>query len=458
MKTSHYKPLAALAAGLLPLAGLAQVNSGSDGHNGTLNPTSNLVIDMADHPDGVYQYMSVNIPENVTVSFLPNAKNAPVIWLIQKTCNIAGIVNLDGTRSGEVSLGSAGGPGGYAGGNGPRTGSGAGPGTGPGGGDVELDKFGGNGSYGTSGGQVLSEARAGGPYGNQFLIPLLGGSGGGGGIAGGGAGGGGAILIATSESIILTGKIFAKGGDGGFVGNAWVAIAGCGSGGAVRLVSKEISGNGSIDATGGVTFMSLLTAGGLGRIRIDALSDRFTGGLSGLTTRGFQPVIIAPTVTSVSLSIESIGGVPLPANPTALLSNPDVIIPSQQANPMPIVVRCKGIAIKTDITVEVKPSAGAIVRAVGLNDAGTQASSTATVSVNMPRGGGLIYAKAVSGIARTQGASLQSHQKPRSLAQTGWTAYGEEFSAVEVTATLGGQQQFVYLTESGKRYPLHAVP
>jgi len=62
-----------LLIGLLPLTGFAQVNSGSDGHDGALNPASNLVIDMADHPDGIYHYTSVNIPAGVTVSFVPNS-------------------------------------------------------------------------------------------------------------------------------------------------------------------------------------------------------------------------------------------------------------------------------------------------------------------------------------------------------------------------------------------------
>ena len=39
-----------LPALLLPLTGFAQVNSGSDGHDGALNPAGNLVIDMADQP------------------------------------------------------------------------------------------------------------------------------------------------------------------------------------------------------------------------------------------------------------------------------------------------------------------------------------------------------------------------------------------------------------------------
>jgi hypothetical protein len=36
----------------LPVSSSAQVNSGSNGSDGALNPTADLVIDMADHPDG----------------------------------------------------------------------------------------------------------------------------------------------------------------------------------------------------------------------------------------------------------------------------------------------------------------------------------------------------------------------------------------------------------------------
>ena len=72
------------------------------------------------------------------------------------------------------------------------------------------------------------------------------------------------------------------------------------------------------------------------------------------------------------------------------------------------------------------------------------------MSLNMPRGGGIIYAKAVTGLAGT--ASTGSGDAVRSLAQTGWTATGERFKAIEVTAALGGAQRITYITESGKRY------
>src|SRR5882757_7340865 len=67
---------------LLPTIGWTQVNSGSDGSDGAFNPTTNTVINMADHPNGIYQYTFVNI-SNVVVTFIPNANNTPVVWLVQ---------------------------------------------------------------------------------------------------------------------------------------------------------------------------------------------------------------------------------------------------------------------------------------------------------------------------------------------------------------------------------------
>jgi len=81
---------------LLPLPARSQVNSGSNGSDGALNPTANLVIDMADHPDGIYHYTSVNIPASVTVSFIPNAGNKPVVWLVQGQCDIRGTISVRG--------------------------------------------------------------------------------------------------------------------------------------------------------------------------------------------------------------------------------------------------------------------------------------------------------------------------------------------------------------------------
>ena len=94
------------------------------------------------------------------------------------------------------------------------------------------------------------------------------------------------------------------------------------------------------------------------------------------------------------MTIQSVGGVAAPASPSGVLANPDAIISGQQANPIPIVVRCTNLPLNTPVTVTVKPANGATISAVGYNNAGTLASSTATVNLNMPRGGGIIYATA----------------------------------------------------------------
>jgi hypothetical protein len=99
----------------------------------------------------------------------------------------------------------------------------------------------------------------------------------------------------------------------------------------------------------------------------------------------------------VQLNIASVGGVPVSASPTGVLSTPDALLSAQQNNPIPIVVQCSNIPLGTPITVIVKPADGSSVSAVGFNNTGTLASSTATISINMPRGGGIVYATAATG-------------------------------------------------------------
>jgi hypothetical protein len=290
-------------------------------------------------------------------------------------------------------------------------------------------------------------------YGNVFLLPLIAGSGGGGttfwGI--GGAGGGGAILIAASQLLIVDGTVAANGA----AGQSSPVLGSSGSGGSVRLVANVISGNGHISAAGGQTQgYSQRSEGGAGRIRFDCYQNSFGGTTAGLFSHGFQPIIIPAAGDGIQLGIQSLAGVVVPASPSGVIANPDVIIPAQHSNPIPVVVRCTNLPLNTQISVVVRPVTGAQVEAVGLNNAGTTASSTANISLNMPRGGGIIYAKAVTGVAGGT-ASADSGVENRSLAETGWTTDGERFKEMEITAELGGQQRIAYITESGERYEAH---
>ena len=382
-----------LVAGL-PARGRAQVNSGSNGSDGAFNPTANTNINMASRLSGIYQYTSVNIASGVTVTFTPNANNTPVVWLVQSNCIIAGTVSVAGGNCSYIpyqsysSVGGGGGPGGWGGGS---AGTYPSPGQGPGGGGGCATNSAAGGSFGSQGQSPGPWAAAGTVYGNSFLLPLLGGSGGGAWGYGGG-GGGGAILIAASGSIQLNGSIGANGGLGGTYSSTG---SGGGSGGGVRLVTASFAGNGSIDTSGGTGAFG--ATGGNGRIRIDAYQNTFGGGLYGAVSQGFQPIILPTAGQGAQLTISSVAGVAVSPSPSGVLSTPDAVVSAQQVNPLPVVVNCSNIPLNTPITVSVKPATGATVTGVGYNNTGTLASSTATVSLNMPRGGGLIWATAATG-------------------------------------------------------------
>ncbi len=496
-------PLVAMASIQMAASGQV-VNSGSDGHDGALNPATNVVIDMADHPDGIYQYTSVNIPNGVTVSFIPNTNNTPVVWLVQNDVLINGVVKLSG---GDINGpdGQPGGPGGWAGGQASaEVGNPPLAGRGPGGGLVDVTQpyaLGANAAFGSPAASVALQHPGGAVYGNQFLLPLLGGSGGSGGYAdgydNGGGGGGGAILMVATGVARIDGSILANGGGApafnegiGFLGG------GGGSGGAVRIVSGVVAGSGTIDVSGGLAGMFTdygaygprPRAGG-GRIRIDAMDDSFNGGIGAEISRGFQPIIIPAAGEGMQLAIASIAGASVPANPSSTLTDPAVIIPGQVGNPMPVVVQCQNIPLNTAITVVAKPANGVAVQGGGFNATGTEASSTAMVMMDMPRGGGIIYAQAVIGVNAGAASELRRSQKSQMreigpgrarspsgpaptgrpaqkpgaasqvgslkrlpLSMTGLAANGERFAKVEIKAPLGGRQQTTYITTSGKRF------
>jgi hypothetical protein len=373
----------------------AQVNSGSNGSDGAFNPTTNTVINMGDRPTGIYHYTSVNIPTNVWVTFIPNANNTPVVWLVQSNCVINGFIIAIGEVGQNIFspgvAGGKGGPGGYAGGIG---GVGATGGQGPGGGLPGLGVSGAGASYSTLGWTNSGGLQPGAIYGNTFLIPLLGGSGGGGssyGSGAGGGGGGGAVLIAAANTIELNGYVIVAGSQGGVVPFGNSSYGGSGSGGALRLIASKILGSGAIDARDGNQGTT-----GNGRVRFDTLDNRFGGFIYGVFSQGFQPIIFPIAGQGAQLTVTTVGGVQVSASPTGVLSTPDAVLSAQQNNPISIVVNCANLPLNTQITVSVKPANGSAVTATGFNSTGTLASSTATVSIVIPRGGGLIYATAAT--------------------------------------------------------------
>lgn len=431
-------------------------SSGSTGADGPFSPTTSQTILVPE--SGVFNFTTVNIPTGVTITYARNAlNNRPVTILASGDVVIAGTINVDGRNGNTNGFGGTGGPGGFSGGAGgygfDQSFSGV-PGEGPGGGGGGLGSAsstpgsGGGGGFGTNGasGQTSPNGgQAGLRFGTVTIIPLIGGSGGGGGASvsnnrgGAAGGGGGGILIASSGSITITGNISARGGFGA-IGNAG---GGGGSGGAIRLIANTVSGNGNLNASGGgggganVSFGG--GAGGQGYIRIEAFD--FNGFVGTSTPSNIISFALPHPVTSPtapSLRIASIGGVNAPSSPLGTLQGvPDVIVPSTQTNPVTVALEASNLPLGTIIQVTLTPSKGArtTVQSTGLT--GTEATSTATASINLPGGISVVSALAVIDLAL---AKLD----PIFLD-------GERVRRIEVAATFGGASELIYVTESGRR-------
>src|SRR5262249_5477822 len=133
---------------LLGLTGVplrAQFNSGSTGADGDFAPTADTRLNCPE-PDCVFNFVTVNIPQNVTVTFNPSSLNTGVTILAQGDVTIAGNINLNGFNGAPRGSGGAGAPGGFRGGDGVRTGAGM-AGLGPGGGRNTSAGAGGGGGF-----------------------------------------------------------------------------------------------------------------------------------------------------------------------------------------------------------------------------------------------------------------------------------------------------------------------
>ncbi len=322
----------------------------------------------------IYRFSSINIGAGATLKIRANhpgmKEGRPLYFLVNGPVVIDGTIDLNGEKGGDclaenyAPTESTPGAGGYAGGRGQIYANplylvlGT-PGRGPG--------------YGIQGQANASHVTGHRPYGNIYLRPLVGGSGGSpyaqgpahGGVghshAGGGAGGG-AILIASSDNITLNGAITAAGGNGGNSGdgaldandgdeipehlqglcNSFRADEGfAGSGGAIRLLAPTISGQGQLDVEGGRDGSNdgqdSDSQASYGRTRLE--SNAHTHTISTLPQRASRQGRPSPTGLQApakpKITVLSVDGVDVRANPDADSRNPDVFF----ANPVQAMVR-----------------------------------------------------------------------------------------------------------------------
>lgn len=371
--------------------------SGSTGADGALSTTTLGIvwINMADHPDGIYNYTEVNIPEGQTIKFIPNQKNRPVVWLVKGDVIINGRVDVSGENASDLpGIQAAGGPGGWPGGK-------KGPnlelyqGLGPGGGQVNdgWSNWGSGGGHATLGTDYWNNPTRGAIYGNQFGIPLTGGSGGGSGnqsVPDLGGGGGGAILIAASGMIMISGDsncgIFANGGKPGYN-----EPRGGGSGGTIRLVSNTIilSGQAQIQA-----ICSAHEATGKGYVRLEAYRLNVPGAqVKGYVSRGFPCPLLELPAGSATLKIKSVAGIDVGNDPGGSALYPDVDIPVGTSNPVEIVVEGTGLDDGTSITLRIHADQENAFREVNGRLSGDKTLATCKFYTDLPAGVGTLYVR-----------------------------------------------------------------
>ncbi|MBD8525504.1 hypothetical protein [Pseudomarimonas arenosa] len=454
------------AAFALPAAAF---DSGSTGANGALNPNVDTEVELP--ADGVLHYSSINIPSGVTVRFRRNALNTPVTLLVSGDATIAGVLDVNGQDAadangagngnvGDDGLPGLGGPGGFPGGagaaaNANSTARVAQSGLGPGGGrpssrPTEPYRNGTGGSFGTVG-EVYGGA-TGPTYGNVDLLPLVGGSGGSGGNSwtgqggSGGGGGGGALLLAVSGTLNVTGTIRANGGRGGDIGNTHNTgpqPGGGGSGGGIRLIASTFTGNGAITATGGregrFSNHNPNSAGGLGRIRIEAEVLSRTAGTNPAYTQSTPgPVVIAGVP---SLRIASVAGIAAPAAPTG---GADIVLPEDALDPLEVIIETTNVPLGNTVSIIVTPPSGNPQTVISNAIQGSEASGSARANVSFGDGLSVLLATLSYSVSGPQGKALARYTE------------GEPVVQVALEAGLGGLPRTVLVTESGRRVELPA--
>ena len=459
-------------------------DSGSTGADGPLNPTVDSVIALPD--DGVFNYTSINIPAGVTVRFERNRTNTPVRLLVAGDAQIDGIIDISGQDSpatgpagdgvlADDGLPGIGGPGGFNGGRGGEPGEsgfeGA-QGLGPGGGFPALWQGTSNGNLGGcvgagggfgsagidgrrySGGFFCGETASGGDaYGNDRLLPLIGGSGGGGGAGGGafagsgGGGGGGALLIAVSGTLTVNGEIRASGGDSGdFDGGAPGGGGGGGAGGGIRIVATTIAGDGPIEARGGIgwkndPFDGRSGQGGTGRIRLESENiTRVAATNPPFTFDEPGPIFLSGMP---SLSIIRVAGIDAPAAPTG---SADIVLPVDEPNPVEVLVAGSNVPLGNTVTVTMTPVRGNAVSE--LTDAldGTLESSTATTSIDIPEGPNMLQASVSFTVPESQARAFTA------------LTDGEAVHEIRLAAGMQGESRTVLVTESGREVVWNGAP
>ncbi len=334
----------------------------------------------------VYKFSSLSMVATANINFINRSNGSPVVFLIQGNAVIDGTINLSGVQNTP-------GPGGFRGGLfGSSTILGS-AGGGPGGGQPNLTSGlnAGAGSYATLGTRTNTLSALSGPvYGNDRIIPLIGGSGGGAHQAVNGYGGGGALLLVVRGTLTLNGAIVANGATDNFLS------AGAGSGGAVRIICDQLGGTGSISAYCS-TNVGTGNVGGLGRIRIERNNGTITGaGTLPAPSYGTAGAVakVWPDSTDPSLKVHTVGVLGVPADPLGGMNAPDIEVTNE--GPFNVVVHATNVPTDSSWSVVLKsgPRNGPYIETPMTLSSGNQSFSVWSASLTFAEGLRTLQARA----------------------------------------------------------------
>lgn len=305
----------------------ASSNSGTNTGRGIYDPEKWAVV---------FKYQSVHIEEGAKVRFDNHPSNPPVVWLVAGDVQIDGHLCLDGYSGlyGGMSMSGIPGPGGFRAGMQVQPGAPRSCGFGPGGAHAD------GGIYASQRYCYDHESVCVRSYGNESIMPLVGGSGASGHTDVDWGGGGGAILIVTHLTLSLNGTLSADGGMRG-------------SGGAIRLIAGQLDGNGMLSAVNDLN--------GVGRIALEAVSCDLSGITS--TPQPFQtsvsnPLQIWPSVAHPEVQVLYVGGTSVPEDAKSELTgyDADIVIQNDSSADLSVLVEARNVPLEATVTVMLVPT------------------------------------------------------------------------------------------------------
>lgn len=130
-----------------------------------------------------------------------------------------------------------------------------------------------------------------------------------------------------------------------------------------------------------------------GLVRLEAFQQNFTGTVSAGTIALATPAVVnLPSGGPPTVSVVSVAGVPIPANPTGSFQIPDASI--NQSTPATVAIQASNIPLGTVVTLYISSENGPDMTLQTSALAGSVASSTASASVTFPPGFSRGYVRA----------------------------------------------------------------